>query len=73
MNFQILNSLQFVRGYYQIAASRFADNICLGIQSRLFAKCGREMEDAVTQHLGTGEDTGAIFSAPCQLLRTDHV
>jgi hypothetical protein len=57
---------QIVRAYYQIAASRFADSICLGIQSRLFAKCGREMEDAVTQHLGTGEDTstGVLLALP---------
>src|SRR5207248_9632121 len=42
---QILRIVQTVRAYYQIAASRFADNICLGIQSRLFASCGRAMED----------------------------
>jgi len=58
-----------VRAYYQIAASRFADNICLGIQSRLFASCGREMEDAVTLHLGTGEDSSMAFPcSPCFLL-----
>jgi hypothetical protein len=54
----ITNPLQFVVGYYQIAASRFADNICLAIQSRLFARCAREMEDTVAHHLGTAEDTG---------------
>jgi hypothetical protein len=60
----MLRVVQIVRAYYQIAASRFADNICLGIQSRLFASCGREMEDAVTQHLGTGEDSGTASPAP---------
>jgi hypothetical protein len=52
------NILQFVIAYYQIAASRFADNICLVVQSRLFARCAREIEDTVAHHLGTAEDTG---------------
>jgi hypothetical protein len=55
------NTLQFVIAYYQIAASRFADNICLVTQSRLFARCAREIGDAVTHHLGTAEDTGIVL------------
>ena len=53
-----LTSPQEVQGYYKLAASRFVDGVCLLVQARLFATCGRELECQIRSDLGLANDMG---------------
>ncbi|KAL8720623.1 MAG: hypothetical protein Q9181_007883 [Wetmoreana brouardii] len=50
-----LRALSDVRGYYDCVFTRFVDNIYLGIQAELFAKCRDELGTALKQRTGLEE------------------
>ncbi|KAM0131014.1 hypothetical protein ACHAO1_007607 [Botrytis cinerea] len=52
----------YVRGYYIVAANRFADSVCLSLKNRLFRHVHEEVENYIETQLGTNHpDNGKCF------------
>ncbi|KAL2002809.1 hypothetical protein VTN02DRAFT_5852 [Thermoascus thermophilus] len=53
---QELRMMAIVKGYYEVASSRFVDSICQSVHTKLFTKCRDELVQIIEQELGVFKD-----------------
>ncbi|KAE8151217.1 P-loop containing nucleoside triphosphate hydrolase protein [Aspergillus avenaceus] len=62
---QEVKMMASVRGYYEVASSRFLDSTCQGVHTKLFAKCRDELITVIEDELGIADHNA---SERCQEL-----
>lgn len=53
-----------MKGYYEVASSRFVDSICQSVHTKLFTKCRDELIQIIEQELGIFKDNGTVYIPP---------
>jgi hypothetical protein len=59
-DFTLLTGMKRVRGYYQVACSRFVDSLCQIVHIQVFAKCREQLFPTIEQKLGIMENDGEL-------------
>ncbi|THV45891.1 hypothetical protein BGAL_0440g00040 [Botrytis galanthina] len=61
----------YVRGYYIVAANRFADSVCLSLNNRLFRHVHEQVENYLENELGTNHPENGISNSQ-NLMQEDN-
>ncbi|TGO69801.1 hypothetical protein BELL_0755g00020 [Botrytis elliptica] len=63
----------YVRGYYIVAANRFADSVCLSLNNRLFRHVHEQVENYLENALGTNHPENGISNSQTLMQEDNNV
>ncbi|KAF5870276.1 putative dynamin family protein [Botrytis fragariae] len=63
----------YVRGYYVVAANRFADSVCLSLNNRLFRHVHEQVENHLENVLGTNHPENGISNSQILMQEDNNV